>query len=162
MTVRPMLALASIAMLAACPMPDRAPEATMDLPQGAEPATTTVTPTPETVLVSLSPVGTGTASGEASIRQDGARVAVQLSLRDAPPQESLAAHIHTGSCAAQGGVAFPLDPVITDGEGLGTSVTFVDAPIATLADGNHYVKAHSPGETPGAPIACGDIPRQGG
>jgi hypothetical protein len=152
-------AFALLLVLVACPSPDRAHEATADLPAATDPAVPTITPTPELVRVPLQAMGgVATVSGEVALRQVGAQTSVQFTLRDAPPNTSLAAHIHQGSCQQQGPVAVPLDPVITDGAGLGTSVTTVDTPLATLTDGQHYVQAHAPGERPGPPIACGEIP----
>jgi hypothetical protein len=143
--------------VAACPSPEEAPRTAADLPEATTPGAATVTPTPEAVRVPLVPVGASGTHGEASLREVGERTSVQLTLRDAPADATIHAHIHSGSCQAQGPVVAPLDPVITDSEGLGTSVTTIDLPIRTVTGGGHYVQAHTPGEAPGPPISCGDI-----
>lgn len=153
------LATASCLVLAltACPAPDQAPETAADLPRATEPGAATITPTPETLRVAMQPMAGSQATGEASLREVGAQTSVQLTVRGAEPNAALAAHVHQGACQQQGPVVAPLDPVLTDAEGLGTSVTLVDTPLAALADGRHYVQAHAPGEQPGPPVACADV-----
>lgn len=146
-----------VLVVAGCPSPERPPDTTPETPAPAAPATEPITPTPDAERVSLAEVQGSGITGEAEVRESGAQSSVMLTLRGAPPNSTLQAHIHSGSCAAQGPVVAPLEPVITDAEGLGTSMTTVDVPIGTLRDGQHYVQAHQPGGTPGAPVACGEI-----
>jgi hypothetical protein len=144
-------------LLAACPTPDQAHEATADLPEATTPGAATITPTPEVQRVPVQPVGPMGTGGEVTLRQIGAQTSVQFTVRNGPAHSTLDAHIHRGSCQQPGPAVVPLNPILTDAEGVGTSVTTVDQPLATLRDGQHYLQAHAPEEQAGAPIACGDI-----
>jgi len=148
-----------IPVLAACPSPDQAHETTAGLPDATQPGAATITPTPDVVRVPVQPMAGAATAGEASLREVGARTSVQFTVRDAPANSTLQAHIHRGSCAEQGPVAAPLEPIVTDGAGLGTSVTSVELPLNTVTQGQFYVQAHAP-DPDGSPIACGDIPIQ--
>jgi hypothetical protein len=149
--------LGMIVSLAACPSPEGAPEVIADLPEATTPGAPTITPTPRVQRVAVEPMGGSGVSAEASLREVGAQTSVQFTIRDGPPNATLAAHIHQGSCQQQGPVVLPLEQIITDATGIGTSVTTVAMPIRSLQDGQHYVQAHAPGVTPGPPVACGDI-----
>ena len=94
------------------------------------------------------------------------------------------AHIHDGSCATLGGIAFPLNDAAYDGTATGnsamggtpaadmamgetvgsssavpleTSVTLVDTPLEQIADGQHAINVHLSAEEIDTYIACGDI-----
>ena len=89
------------------------------------------------------------------------------------------AHIHDGSCATLGGIAFPLNDVayssmamggtptadMAMGETVGsssavpleTSVTVVDVPLEQITDGQHAINVHLSAEEIDTYIACGDI-----
>jgi hypothetical protein len=110
------------------------------------------------INVTLNAVHGSSATGTASITDNGdgtMTVVVNVTGLDAG---SHLAHIHTGSCAAEGGVKFPLNNVTVDASGKGTSTTTVKAPVSALAGGSYYVNVHQSGAgvPPGA--ACGDIP----
>jgi hypothetical protein len=155
-------ALGFLLFVAGCPSPDRAQDgvAVRDTPGAAM-----ITPTPDALRVPLQPVGESGITGEVTLREVGGQSSVQFTVLDAPANSVLEVHIHQGSCAQPGPVAAHLDPIITDPAGLGTSVTTVELPIATLADGEHYAEAHEPGDTedqPGATLACADIPARAG
>lgn len=66
-------------------------------------------------------------------------------------------HIHQGTCADIGGVAFPLEPVTTSG-GTGTATATVDADLMSIMDGGHVVVYHQADQQPGSPAVCGEIP----
>jgi hypothetical protein len=70
-----------------------------------------------------------------------------------PPDVPQPVHIHEGSCAELGAVAFPLDNL----EG-GTSETVVEVSLDELQSGDFAVNAHESEETIDNYVACGDIP----
>ena len=80
------------------------------------------------------------------------------------PNSGHAAHIHTGTaCAVNGPIAYPLNDVIFDANGKGTSTTTVNAALNTINDGNHYVNVHDTTMAAMPPdggrgIFCGVIP----
>jgi len=79
------------------------------------------------------------------------------------------AHIHKGSCRSQGDVAYPLNPVVADKTGTGTSTTIIKG-VSSIASG-WYVNVHQAATAADLqasqvgfdPIACGDVvgPQEG-
>ena len=85
------------------------------------------------------------------------------------------AHVHTGSCAALGDIAFPLTNVgagtVADGTPVATSgaigaasavpvaisSTTIDAGLAELTTGNYAINVHKSEENIDTYVACGDI-----
>jgi CHRD domain len=67
-----------------------------------------------------------------------------------------AAHIHTGSCVNQGGVAVPLPDVVAGADGSGSSEKVIQTGSIPAAA---YVNVHQKGseEGVGGGISCGDI-----
>jgi hypothetical protein len=73
------------------------------------------------------------------------------------------AHIHKGSCRSQGDVAYPLNPVVADKAGTGTSTTIIKG-VSSIASG-WYVNVHQAATAADLqasqvgfdPIACGDV-----
>lgn len=94
-------------------------------------------------------------TGEATFTEEGQQTQVELMVRGAPANGTHAAHIHTGTCEAQGGVVAPLDSVAVDAGGAGSSTSTVDVALMTVMNGQHYVQAHS---AAGDPVVCGNIP----
>ena len=66
------------------------------------------------------------------------------------------AHIHDGSCAESGGVAFPLTEFTTSGS-VESSTTDVETSIADLTAAPHAIIAHASADDMGTYIVCGDI-----
>ena len=104
--------------------------------------------------------------GTAALSLQGDQVKVVLQLSGLIPRGTPhMAHIHRGSCAAQGAVVDPLNPVIVDWQGNGTSTTFILLP--SIPTGPFYINVHE-GPMPKTnqpipqqdfnPIACGNIP----
>ncbi|HWG84732.1 MAG TPA: hypothetical protein VNT60_04550 [Deinococcales bacterium] len=89
------------------------------------------------------------------IPQGGARNLVVISFWGLKPNAAHAGHIHTGSCAAPGGVVIPLSDVKADANGYGVSVTLVDE---LKMPTRGYFNFHQ-GTPPnvGGGITCGDI-----
>jgi hypothetical protein len=141
-------------LLAGCPSPERPPDVVTEVPEAVEPATPTITPTPEADRFMLAEVRESGVAGEVSLRAVGSQTSVMISVEGAPPGTTLDAHIHEGNCQDGGPVAVPLDAVTVDTTGSGTSTTTVDVPIGTLHDNPYFVQVHGPA---GAPVACADL-----
>jgi hypothetical protein len=88
-------------------------------------------------------------------------ITVTLSLHGLAPNTTHMAHIHIGTCAAQGPVLFALRPVVADAQGNAMTVTRITD--HTLPPAQWYINVHEAGTmaammTPEGfnPIACGD------
>jgi hypothetical protein len=91
-------------------------------------------------------------SGTATLTPTGvAETTVTMELSDAPdvPQP---VHIHAGSCAELGDVAYPLTNL--DG---GTSETVVEVPLDELQSGDFAINAHESEDAIQNYVACGDL-----
>ncbi len=66
------------------------------------------------------------ASGTATLSIVNSKPAVTIKLSGLQPNSRHIAHIHYGSCDAQGDIAVMLNPVVADAHGNGTSVTTID------------------------------------
>jgi serine/threonine protein kinase len=67
------------------------------------------------------------------------------------------AHIHSGSCVAQGPIKYPLTPLFAGADGKAVSSTVISADFATITGGNLYLNAHNESGTPTYVASCGDI-----
>jgi hypothetical protein len=89
---------------------------------------------------------------------------VKISVSGLIPHTAHMAHIHAGSCQAQGPVVYPLQPVVADGDGNATSTTIIKDVNKHALDGQFYVNIHEAGTMKGMstqsgfnPIVCGNI-----
>jgi hypothetical protein len=103
-------------------------------------------------LVEDSPMG-----GSIYIDGTGDQPIISVSLRGAV-EGVHQGHVHTGTCASPGRAVAPLEPIDTNANGNGESITTVELPLQTLTDGAHIVVYHEADGAPGAPIICGQIP----
>lgn len=91
---------------------------------------------------------------------DGDALVVRLWLGGLAPNSRHAAHIHDGSCAYQGGIAYPLNTVVADGTGDAQSTTVIRG-VRSIPTGGWYVNVHKgtdlSTQTGFDPIACGNI-----
>ncbi|MBE3560387.1 MAG: CHRD domain-containing protein [Ktedonobacteraceae bacterium] len=102
------------------------------------------------------------ASGKVELITVNEKPAVKITLTGLQPDSTHVAHIHSGSCQAQGAVLVMLNPVVADAHGTGTSITEVDH-LPSVSNGL-YVNVHL-GATVAElsnsiffnPIACGNI-----
>lgn len=124
---------------------------------------------------SSSPAGTGSTGpvtvtlkhvphGTAALTYDaGAKtLTVEIKLVGLAPSSSHPAHIHAGSCAHQGAVAYPLTAVMADATGVADSKTTVSSiKEGGIPDATWYVNVHNgPGLAPDVqfqPLVCGDV-----
>lgn len=105
----------------------------------------------------LTSIGGSDVSGTAVITDDGGENStVEVTLTGLEANTEHAGHVHTGSCADQGGIVVTLEPITADSEGSGTAVS-MSVPDDQLTT-DFYIQYHVSFDPPGAPIACGDIP----
>ncbi len=103
----------------------------------------------------LQPLNESGVNGEATVTGRNTQTEVTVRLTGATPSESHPGHIHSGTCAALGGVVQALQPIAVDANGAGTMTTTVDVPAATAMNGQHIIVYHRPG---GQPATCASIP----
>lgn len=101
----------------------------------------------------LEPVGDGKVRGGAMVEAKGDESRFTITIRDATPNTGLAWHMHTGTCAAPGGVVGSGYPELHAGPG-GTAEAAVTLAISPPTSGNHVIQVHGP---TGAPISCGAL-----
>ncbi len=107
------------------------------------------------------------ADGHAILQVENGKPVLTITLNGLEPNSTHIAHIHSGSCAAQGPVVTKLNPVIANAQGIGTSKTTIDT--APSLQNGLYVNVHGAATmadlqqaTLFNPIACGNVPLQGG
>jgi len=85
---------------------------------------------------------------------------VKISLIGMAPSSTHPAYIHAGSCAKQGAVVDPLQNVVADAHGVGSSTTVIKK-VTTLPASGWYITVHNgPGLAPAdqfLPIVCRDL-----
>ncbi|HEU5198317.1 MAG TPA: CHRD domain-containing protein [Ktedonobacterales bacterium] len=103
--------------------------------------------------------GEAGAYGKTQLNLTGTTLTVSLSLIGLTPGSKHAAHLHTGSCAKQGPVVYPLETVTADASGRAQVDTTIKNVKSIPAD--WFVNVHNSTDlTTQAgfqPIACGDI-----
>jgi hypothetical protein len=102
--------------------------------------------------------------GHAWISIHDGDLVVKISVSGLAPYTTHMAHIHAGSCKAQGPVVYPLQPVIADAYGNATTTTIIKNVSKQALDAKLYVNIHEAGTMSGMstqagfnPIACGNI-----
>jgi hypothetical protein len=99
-------------------------------------------------------------AGTAQLSLSGGTLVVKLTVSGLEPGSSHAAHIHTGSCASQGGVVYPLQVVVADMWGKATVTTTIPN-VPTIPGSGWYVNVHHSTalttSTGFDPVACGDV-----
>jgi hypothetical protein len=108
--------------------------------------------------IALQAVGGSGITGEATLTESGQQTQIMVRLMGSQPNATHQGHIHEGTCANVGSVVVALDPITVDAQNMGSSTTTVDVPIHTVANGQHLIAYHEAGGTPGAPVACGEVP----
>ena len=137
----------------ATPTPAPAPTATPEATATPVP-TATATPTPfpgGDLVIALHELNNSGQTGIAVLTAMGNETEVVL-LATAGISELN--HIHSGSCAALGGVAYSLTNMAD-----GASMTMVSASLASLRSGGFAVNLHKTGD-PATYTSCGDIPTE--
>jgi hypothetical protein len=140
---RPLLALTTILAVAACggSTPTTAAAPKVSFPMAAENASAVL--------------------GTADVVVSGASFTLTVKLTGLLPNSSHISHIHSGKCAAPGGVAYALQQLVADAAGAGTTTTVVPASYAVPTSG-WYVNIHhgpdfsAPANSPS--VSCGNMP----
>lgn len=103
------------------------------------------------------------ANGTAQLSIADGKLTVKLTLSGLVPNSTHVAHIHKGSCSAQGAVLYPLNAVVADANGKGTSTTVISN-VSSLPTSGWYVNVHQAAtkndlstQTGFDPIACGNL-----
>ncbi|GAC1360989.1 MAG: hypothetical protein NVS2B12_40920 [Ktedonobacteraceae bacterium] len=100
--------------------------------------------------------------GQAEFNTANGSSTLTITLNGLEPRSTHIAHIHEGSCEAQGPVVAMLKPVVADDQGNGTSVTTLDH----MPTSNHglYINVHTGAAATDLgqptlfnPIACGNV-----
>ncbi|MEV0945622.1 CHRD domain-containing protein [Rhodococcus sp. NPDC049939] len=113
------------------------------------------------------PQGTATLTYNA----DQQTLGVEVSASGLQPDSAHAVHVHSGSCAAQGDVVYPLPDMQADGSGEATVSTTIDNVDSAPPASGWYVNVHMGSsdevtDSDGnptmlfAPILCGDVTQQ--
>jgi hypothetical protein len=103
------------------------------------------------------------ASGIALLSLDHAgTLSVHVVVRGLMPGSAHAVHVHAGSCAEEGKVLFPLNPLVADQQGVATE-TMTFPHVASIPDQGWYVNVHDGAAVNSQmlfnPIVCGDVRR---
>ncbi len=125
----------------------------------------TSTSSDQSVHVTLGPTSAPnqSASGVTQLSLADGKLTVTTTMSGLVPNSTHIAHIHEGSCEAQGKVLYPLSPVVADANGKGSSTTTIDQ-VTSIPNSGWYVTIHLGGtadelstQTGSDPIACGNI-----
>src|ERR1700674_2207247 len=114
---KPLLALVSVVALAAC---------------GG--GTAAAPPVPK-INFTMAAQNASAVSGSGEIVKAAGSFTVSVKLTGLAPNSSPISHIHVGSCAIPGGVAFALQETVADSAGVATVTTTVPAGYAVPASG---------------------------
>jgi len=105
-----------------------------------------------TLKVALTQQNGSGETGTATLTQQGANVQVVIALKGAPATAQ-PAHIHDGTCAKLGGVAYMLTSIVN-----GSSTTVVKGvTIDKLLGGSYAINVHESAANLGKYVACGNI-----
>ena len=103
------------------------------------------------------------ASGTAQLSIASGKLTVKITMSGLAPNSTHIAHVHKGSCEAQGAVLYPLTSVVADASGKGTPTTVVPN-VSSIPAKGWYVNVHLGSTTDDLntqtgfdPIACGNV-----
>jgi len=131
---------------------------------GGGPASSTTSPaappTP-TIKFTMAAQNASGVSGTGEVVKGSGSFTVTIKLTGMPANSSHISHVHTGSCAKNGGVAYALSQVIADASGAATATSTVPADYSIPAGGWYVNVHHGPdfsAPANGPSISCGDLP----
>ena len=113
----------------------------------------------KTFSFKINPVGTATSKGTITVTAGARTTTVELKITGMQANTSHVSHIHVGSCAARGGIAFALNQVVADGQGDADTRTTLDVTYPP-ASGRWYVVVHAGADMQGANasyLLCGNL-----
>ena len=125
---------------------------------GGTAASTSAKPTVTFVMGAMSASGV---TGAGQVFKGSGKFTVSIQLTGLKPNSSHVSHVHIGSCAKQGDVAYALLQVVADSSGNATATTTVSEYYTMPATG-WYVNVHAgpdfsePAYAPS--VSCGDLP----
>jgi len=107
----------------------------------------------------LDPVNTAKATGTIAVSAGPRSTTVELKITGLQANSVHVSHIHVGSCQSRGGIAFALNQVIVDGQGMADTRTTLNITYPP-ANGKWYVVVHSGPDMQGASasyLMCGNL-----
>jgi hypothetical protein len=119
-----------------------------------------VTPTP-TIKFTMTAQNNSGVSGTGEVVKGSGSFTVTIKLTGMAANSSHISHVHTGSCAKNGGVAYALSQVVADASGAATVTSTVPADYSIPATGWYVNVHHGPdfsAPANGPSISCGDLP----
>lgn len=122
--------------------------------------TSAVSPTP-TIGFTMAAQNTSGVAGTGQVVKGAGSFVVTIKLTGLEASSSHISHVHTGSCAKPGGIAYALQQVIADSAGVATVTSTVPADYAVPAGGWYVNVHHGPDfsvPANGPSISCGDLP----
>ena len=127
---------------------------------GTTSSTSSPSPTPSIKFTMIAQNNSGVAGTGEVIKASGS-FTVTIKLTGMPANSSHISHVHTGSCAKPGGIAYALSQVIADSSGAATVTSTVPVEFLIPAGGWYVNVHHGPDFTApanGPSISCGDLP----
>src|SRR2546426_3503985 len=147
------LGIVAVLLLTGCGGTTSAPAAS---PTAASTSTSATTSTTASATLKHLPHGMATISWDPTSQG----LTVKISLIGLAPNSTHPAHIHSGSCANQGAVVYPLQNVVADAHGVGASTTTIKN-VTKLQASGWYLNVHNgPTLSPSdqfLPIVCNDL-----
>ena len=127
---------------------------------GSTSSTASPSPTPSIKFTMIAQNNSGVAGTGEVIKASGS-FTVTIKLTGMPANSSHISHVHAGSCAKPGGIAYALSQVIADSSGAATVTSTVPVEFLIPAGGWYVNVHHGPDFTApanGPSISCGDLP----
>ncbi len=109
------------------------------------------------VTVTLTPVGGSGVTATATLTAVGNQTTITVAAQGLTPGSTTDSEVHFGTTANPGGIAFDLGNLVAGADGTATATTTINASLASLQDGNHFLHLHVL-NAEGAVLATGDIP----
>jgi hypothetical protein len=100
-------------------------------------------------------------SGTGQVVKAAGSFTITIKLTGMKPNSTHVSHVHSGSCAIPGGIAYALQSVVADSSGAATTTSSVQAPYSFLPASGWFVNVHNgpdftePGYAPS--VSCGDL-----
>ena len=102
---------------------------------------TSTAATPATVDFSMVAQNGSVVKGTGQIVESAGSFTITLKLKGMAPGSIHVSHVHSGQCAAPGGIAYALQPVVADSAGTATTVSTIPTEYSIPVSG-WYVNVH--------------------
>ncbi|HEX2986584.1 MAG TPA: hypothetical protein VHS06_00185, partial [Chloroflexota bacterium] len=109
------------------------------------------------LTVTQTPVGGSGVTATTTLTAVGNQTTITVAARGLTPGSTTNSEVHFGTVANPGAIAFDLGNLVAGADGTATATTTVNASLASLQDGNHFLHIHVL-NAEGAVLANGDIP----